>query len=421
MAKRRAVVAAGAVVAVIAGGSAAILLRSDESTPPARSEVVSAEVTGIAAPGWKAGMQVVVDSDGRAWQLVGATERVRIGTSVTARGSLLPADQAAPDVVRLTVAESSSAAGAAVAAPLRVVGRSGTVAVEASTDVAGRLHVDGDTDASPPVVAGRTNWDTRTVRNGAHLLTVVTQKRIVALGWSTVANSGSGDRIPGRIAFGGDYETGNLRQWDLLQAVSPERARAVTAPVRDGRFAARFEVRQGEDPIGSSGPRAELTRRTNEQEGDERWYAWSTMFAPDFPVGEGWQVITQWHADAEGSPPVGIYVQDGRLELQVNRHDGPGEQLSTEVPYSGPLKRGQWRDIRLHVIWSGDDAKGLVQMFVDGVEVVPATRIRTLYPGIGNYLKQGYYRDPAIAEPGVLYHDAMRMSIVRGGDPEPLS
>ena len=399
--RRPVVVAAVVAVAAIAGAGIAMMLRSNgDAAPPARSEALAATVSGVVIPGATPGTRVVVDADGRGWQIVGDEVRARIGNRLTVRGNVLPSSPTAPDVVRLAVSDVRGATQVANARPLKVLGRSGVVEIEGPTGLQGDLRVDGETVAGGRLTDGSARWNTRRARNGVHLLTVAAGDRLAAYGWAGVTNRGGSDALPGRIAWTGDFEPGNLSQWDLRQAVSHERARVVSAPVRQGRMAARFEVRQGEDPISSSGPRAELTRRTNEQEGDERWYAWSLLFDPDFPTEEGWQVVTQWHADAEGVPPLAIYAQNGRLELQVNRHDGPGLPLSTEVPWSGPLKRGQWRDLRLHVIWSGDDATGLVHLFVDGVEVLAPTRLRTLYPGIGSYLKQGYYRDPQITEPG---------------------
>jgi hypothetical protein len=37
-------------------------------------------------------------------------------------------------------------------------------------------------------------------------------------------------------------------------------------------------------------------------------------------------------------------------------------------------------------------------------------RIRTTYPGIDNYFKQGYYRQFGISQTGTVYHDGFRMN-----------
>ena len=101
------------------------------------------------------------------------------------------------------------------------------------------------------------------------------------------------DRIPGTELFRADFETGDLRQWDGVQRVAPDRIQVVEDPVEQGRYAARFEVRDGDNPIDEN-DRAEVQLATDEAEGDVRWYGWSTMFAPGFPSSDAFQVVTQW-------------------------------------------------------------------------------------------------------------------------------
>ena len=115
-------------------------------------------------------------------------------------------------------------------------------------------------------------------------------------------------RTPGVERARADFETGDLRQWDGLQRVADDRIQVVTDPVDQGRFAGRFEVRDGDNPIGF-GDRAEVQLATDESEGDDRWYAWSTMFDRSFPTSDAWQVVTQWHASSDGPPPLAFYVE----------------------------------------------------------------------------------------------------------------
>jgi hypothetical protein len=139
------------------------------------------------------------------------------------------------------------------------------------------------------------------------------------------------------------------------------------------------------------------------------------MFAPDFPSYSTWQVVSQWHANADGSPPVGFFAQGESLVLKVHRHSGPGSIIEIVDVWSGPLRRGQWQDIKLHIKWSGSDADGFIELWIDGVPQRldnGSTRrsIRTLYPGVGAYLKQGLYRESGLGDTGVVYHDGFRMS-----------
>jgi hypothetical protein len=99
----------------------------------------------------------------------------------------------------------------------------------------------------------------------------------------------------------------------------------------------------------------------------------------------------------------------------VHPHRAPGDQIAFVRAWSGPVKRGQWRDIQMHVKWSGSDSIGFIELWVDGVRQTfddgqERRYIRTMYPGIDNYFKQGYYRQGGIGAIGVVYHDNFRMN-----------
>lgn len=226
--------------------------------------------------------------------------------------------------------------------------------------------------------------------------------------------------LPGRLLRKADFETGDTSQFDYTFATTPDRVRVVNSPVREGRFAGRFEVRQGEDPIcqgggGCFGDRAELTVDTDEREGDERWYSWSTMVDASVPNTQAFQVVSQWHARADGRPPVAFFAQGDQLVLWVHPHRAPGDQISFVKAWSGPLRKGQWQDIRVHAKWSGSDSVGFLELWVndqrqtfdDGTQ---RRYIRTMYPGIMNFFNQGYYRDSGIQGTGVVYHDGFTMN-----------
>ena len=233
--------------------------------------------------------------------------------------------------------------------------------------------------------------------------------------------------------FVGDYETGNFDQWPYCQ-----NALVTSAPcteytnttysmkvesdvVRQGKFAARYEVRQGDRPI-CCGDRAEVSGddRTAAGEGDDRWYQWSTMFDAGFPAGLGYNVVAQWHGDEDGSPPVAFSagptnVADDRWGIVVHTYDSPGEVRKAFTPWSAPLVRGVWNDIKVHIKWSASDDIGFIEFWLNGVPQTftadPCSgqtrcRVRTLMPnGGGIYYKQGLYRDYAVTAPGIVYHD----------------
>jgi hypothetical protein len=244
-------------------------------------------------------------------------------------------------------------------------------------------------------------------------------------------------------SFVGDFETGNFNQWPVCQDVavgsvvcsklgtSTYGMQVEDDVVRQGRFAARFELRHGDDPAGiCCGARAEVSGEAAVRagEGDERWYQWSTRFGDEFPAGEGWSVLSQWHADVDGSPPVAILanVTANQWGIVLTKWNSPGDQDPPKFsPWSTPVVRGVWNDIKMHIKWSTRDDIGFIELWVNGAPQVftaapcaQQTRCatRTLMPGGGGvYFKQGYYRDSSIVPTGVVYHDGFSSADTEDG------
>lgn len=226
-------------------------------------------------------------------------------------------------------------------------------------------------------------------------------------------------RSAGDVLWSGDFQTGNLRQWNRLQVV-PGDARVVPTPVpHDGRrFAALFTVRPGDNPIHSTGERAEAVAsvgQTGSRPGTSAWYGWSTYFPPDFKAPpESWNIFTQWHGTlSDGCPP--------NLAFEANAFSGSwrisfrarGGRLQECVPPSdrkwdvADLEFGHWYDFVLHVGWSSNADVGFVALWVNGHQVVPQTKLATLYVGERSYLKQGFYRAPSSLT-SIVYQAGMR-------------
>lgn len=206
------------------------------------------------------------------------------------------------------------------------------------------------------------------------------------------------------VLWKGDFETGNTSQWTKEEQVNSNRLLVVSDQVREGAYALRVQVEQGDKPIQASGNRNELVYvgpefEPSQAEGAERVYSWSTLFNEDYPSEKTWQVFTQWHhTGLNGSPPVELYVYGEEMRMRV------GGERSQDV-WSAPLQRGVWNDFVLHVKWSSDPNVGFVELYHNGQQVVPRTPMATMFAGDGVYLKQGLYRNSTIASPGVVYHD----------------
>ncbi len=246
---------------------------------------------------------------------------------------------------------------------------------------------------------------------------------------------------PAARLFIGDFETGSLNQWPGCQSISHNdpctgydnghySMKAVSSPKRQGDYAARFEVRDGDYPF-CCGERAQVRRNAFETEGKELWYSWSTM-AEQLPAAASFQVLFQWHSTIDGSPPLAFFVENKRLTLRIHTNCcGPYD--GTRDIWTGPLlEPGQWQDIKIHAKWSQNSNIGFVELWHNGVRqtfsgnptngngtaCIGATRcsLRTIHAGdAGNYLIVGYYRDQNINGTAVVYHDGITIASNEAG------
>ncbi len=204
--------------------------------------------------------------------------------------------------------------------------------------------------------------------------------------------------------WSGDFETGNLSQWDRQQVVASNRLLVQTDLVREGRYALKVTVRKGDDPINASGNRNELLYMGLEPAGSEYYYKWSTYFPASFPRSDTWQVFTQWHHEgSSGSPPLEFFIIDDEMRMRAGGVSGP-------IVWRAPLERGRWHDFVLRVKWSSNPKVGFVELYKDGKLAVPKRFVATQFEGDRNYLKFGLYRNDSISQEGVVYHDGFTVA-----------
>ena len=227
-------------------------------------------------------------------------------------------------------------------------------------------------------------------------------------------------RADAAVFWRGDFETGNFRQWQSVQARRGDIS-IVTSPVRQGSYAARFVVHPGDVSVRHGGERSELrasVAASGGNAGTDQWYGWSTLFPSSFnpTPGTNWNYFLQWHDSRNnGCGPNIVYEVDesktpARIGLRVR---GGSISFSTctatddRAWFPVRLTINRWYDFVLHVHWSSDASSGFVEGWIDGEHVIPKTYIATLYPDDGIYLKQGFYRKPSRLV-STLYQDAMR-------------
>ena len=168
----------------------------------------------------------------------------------------------------------------------------------------------------------------------------------------------------------------------------------VDAPDVAGRKALEFTVPSG-------GKRSEVEPNTDVyQEGDEAWFGFAWFVPQDFPVGtEGFQVVAQWKNAGEGSPPVEVKIGGGQFLLDGGA-GGENPQKNYFTMPIGPARTGAQTDIVVHLRFSTDPTKALIDVWMNGQQRIAGFRppAGTRYESADSYVKTGLYRDTAIPE-----------------------
>lgn len=204
-------------------------------------------------------------------------------------------------------------------------------------------------------------------------------------------------------------------EWSNKQVMRSDSYKIVTDIVRTGNYAARVEVRPGDNPLSccAGSERAEMHTLSKSDWTDmfetpasgTKYFGFSVRLAEDFQVPE-WSVLFQLHGpdNLNTNPSVAIDLL-GENFVFANRGGNITAQGSTNQHYTiSPIVRGQWVDFIVKIKFAGDST-GAVTIWqrVEGqttfTQVLDLPTIATLQHAggaIGNhYWKFGYYRKAA--------------------------
>ena len=242
--------------------------------------------------------------------------------------------------------------------------------------------------------------------------------------------------------FIGDFETGDTSQWgdvnrNLKRPLS-DQLEIVTSPVREGIYAAKTTVHNGDEFLNTGGERCDFERDIAipfEKEGADLWYAWSTLFPsgwqklPIIPE-ENWLLIADWHSTYDDIGQLlqleidsDNYIWARGLTGKVNGYNGfqgNGDANYIEQKFPQRMIPGEWNDFVIHVKWT-TKKEGLITIWhktesqVQFTRVLQLNKIPTLqYLTTANNYKAPYfilahYRTSANTHTSVIYHDGFRI------------
>jgi hypothetical protein len=177
---------------------------------------------------------------------------------------------------------------------------------------------------------------------------------------------------PGPITFNGDWETGDISQWNWgAQCVNYSTPLSgsgnigtlsiVTDIVAQGRYAARFDL-----PAYPSNNSCEVLRKRTEALGTDDWYAQDVYFPSNWREPSSWGLeLGQYDFQGITGPPVGLYAHADHVDIGIETGlcDPPQPcQYYPELPIAPPGTQlaGTWQQFVVHVHHAADSS-GLVQ------------------------------------------------------------
>ncbi len=230
-------------------------------------------------------------------------------------------------------------------------------------------------------------------------------------GWRAKNNSGS---RAGTVA--------GAPEWAQSMNQSDYSAKAVTSPVRAGKYAMRFEWQAKNYKKGSNvSKKASLFTAKEPTCREEVWWGFS-MYCP----ADGMQkdskaeILVQWHStpdkgEAWTNPPLTLsnkndelsvsWIYDTRALTPDGWRDWDRKRTSL-----GPTPKDRWVDFVWHVKWD-PWGKGLLEIWMDGKKVVNQHDISLGFNDqVGNYMGIGLYKYEGTSDHAarVVYFDAVR-------------
>ncbi|MFL5898875.1 MAG: heparin lyase I family protein [Solirubrobacterales bacterium] len=207
--------------------------------------------------------------------------------------------------------------------------------------------------------------------------------------------------------FNGDFETGNLGQWNHVQAL-PGRITTLTSPVAQGLYAGRFEVRAGDEEPETHQQRAEVISGLTYSEGQTRYFHLRSRIG-SWDYGH-WGIIWQLHDQSSGSPPVSLQLmKQGTTPVLWLGNGKEGGPEYWDAPLPGTE---QWFELTIKVTFG---SKGSLRVWLNGEPQLMANG-GFIYEGIDTlgvgpaYDKLGVYRSFEAATTAVVYHDDYQVS-----------
>lgn len=238
------------------------------------------------------------------------------------------------------------------------------------------------------------------------------------------------------LRFDGGFETGDHTQWDEVNwnhnRPLTEQLQIVTSPVRQGQYAAKTVVHDGDEFLNTGGERVDFEiPPPYEQEGDDLWYAFSSLFPNDWQPPNDWLLLVDWHStypdacqllqlEIDNANAISAHILTGDV-TGYDCFQGSGTALNDSTVIVEHITKETWHDFIIHVKWTTSN-NGLIEIWhkletdAGFAKVAEWSGIQTLqYEGDPTdpappYLILAHYRDASNTHTSTIYHDGFRVA-----------
>lgn len=245
-----------------------------------------------------------------------------------------------------------------------------------------------------------------------------------------------------QLKYDAGFETGTYLPWSdvnyNLNNPLSNQFQIVTSPVRQGMYAAKTIVHDGDEFLDTGGERCdlEIDPAQREHEGDDLWYAFSEQFSSDWqnpgpPPDGDWLLIADWHStypnvcqpmqlETDANGVLILRMLTGNVE-GYDCFNGSGTAYEYSEVVLPTLSPGLWNDFIFHVVWTTSN-NGSVELWhllegetnytkIADLHNIPTLQYKT-DPSIANvpYFIWAHYRSALNTHTSVLYKDGFRIA-----------
>jgi hypothetical protein len=209
----------------------------------------------------------------------------------------------------------------------------------------------------------------------------------------------------GEVLWRGDFETGDLTQWDsLLNPTKGDRnnINVVMTPVHGGTRAAEVVIHPDDLWQGNNHNRVELhydAVDTRTAEGQTTYFSFYFRLPANAQTTND---IAYWETANSYQQSMAFWVEPGAGGTQLSfRTNHPSGMMH----YQGPLTIEAWHQLAMQILWSENANTGRVSVWLDGEKIVNEVAAKTKPDSNRVFVQVGYHRNATAAPVETIYLD----------------